>query len=117
MDPTTPGFAEGLAQHQEAAAAAWVAYRDAAAAADSRQRVVRGAQRLEDLTPEGWGEMLRDVVERVEVQRGRGAVEDRVRIVVREGQWGELPQPTVPGLPVGEERPPLTDADAPPWAA
>jgi DNA invertase Pin-like site-specific DNA recombinase len=107
-----PGYAEGLARREGVAVAAWVAYREAAAADTRRDRVVTGLQRLDE-EPETWGQLVRDVVEAVKVKRGRGPVEGRVRVVLRDGAAPELPpMPDDAGAPVGE-LPELTDADAP----
>jgi site-specific DNA recombinase len=110
VGPRTPGFAEGLAALQQKAADAWAGYRDAQAAVDAGHRVISGTQRMDDLTPEEWTQLVRDAVERVEVVRGRGPVEARVRVFPRDAE--EAPLSDTPGTIVGEMPEPV-EADAP----
>jgi hypothetical protein len=113
----SPGYAEGMARRQAEADDAWAAYRDADAAASSRGRIISGLDRLDALEPEAWGQFVRDVVEAVEVKRGRGPVDGRVRVIIRDAPAPELPElPDDAGTVVGE-LPELADADAPPMVA
>lgn len=108
-----PGYADGLREREEVATAAWEAYRDAAQDASTEGRVVNVMQLVDEHEPERWGQLVRDVVRAVEVTRGRGPVEGRVRVVLRDGAAPELPElPDDAGAPMGE-LPELTDADAP----
>jgi hypothetical protein len=102
-----------MARRQAEADAAWAAYREADAAASSRGRIVSGLDRLDALEPEGWGQLVRDVVEAVEVTRGRGPVEERVRVFVRGVAAPELPELREDAGTVVGELPEVTDADAP----
>jgi hypothetical protein len=71
---------------------------------------------MDEMTAEDWSQLVRDVVEAVEVKRGRGPIEDRVRVLVGDAA-PELPElPEDAGTVVGE-LPELTDADAPPMVA
>jgi DNA invertase Pin-like site-specific DNA recombinase len=109
----SPGYADGLRQREEDAAARWAAYRDAAEAADTRERVITGYERMDVMTSEEWGQVVRDVVAAVEVKRGRGPVEGRVQVILGDAWPADMPEPRDDeGAPVGE-RAPLTDADVP----
>jgi site-specific DNA recombinase len=109
----TPGYADGLARRQDAAAAAWDAYREAGAGVESHDRIVSGLQRLDGATREEWGQLVREVVEVVEVKRGRGPVEGRVRVLLQDAGAPDLPErPEDAGTVVGE-LPEPTESDAP----
>lgn len=84
-------WSEALQARAKAVEDAKAAYRTTSAAAASEERLVSGFQRLEELTKEGWGQLLWDVVARVEVDRGRGPVEGRVRVIPHERSGVELP--------------------------
>jgi site-specific DNA recombinase len=107
----TPGYADGVTRRQADADAAWQAYREADAAASTRGRIISGLDRLDSLDPEEWAALARQVIEAVEVARGRGPIEDRVRVLVKVDE-DELRMPE-DGAIVGEPAPPLTDAEAP----
>jgi hypothetical protein len=103
-------WGEALKVRADAVEAARLAYREAAQAVATGERVVSGLQRLDE--PEAWPQLVRDVIDVVEVKRGRGPVEGRVRVLVRDSAAPELPElPEDAGTVVGE-LPELTDADA-----
>jgi site-specific DNA recombinase len=108
----TPGYAEGLADRQAAEEDAWAAYREAEEAASAHERVVSGYARMDSLEPEEWAQLVRDVVAVIEVRRGRGPVEERVRIIPHDRWSEEAPILDTVGALVGD-LPPLSEADAP----
>jgi DNA invertase Pin-like site-specific DNA recombinase len=107
-----PGYADGLREREEAATAAWDAYREVAQASSTEPRVVNVMQVIDEHEPEGWAQLVRDVVEAVEVKRGRGPVDGRVRVFMRGGAAPSPPEVDAPGTIVGD-MPGITDGDAP----
>lgn len=105
-----PGYADGLRQREEVAQAQWAAYREAVEGAGSHERFVSGYQRMDEMTPDEWTAFLREIVDRVEVTRGRGPVDGRVRVFVRNPEPEERSESV--GASVGEW-PEMTEADEP----
>jgi DNA invertase Pin-like site-specific DNA recombinase len=109
-------YHDALKVRADAVEAAQAALREAGQAQADELRAVSGLQRLAEATPEEWGSIVADVVERVEVKRGRGPVKGRVTIVLDETVAPELPElapELVAVAPEVGELPPLTEADAP----
>jgi site-specific DNA recombinase len=75
-------------------------------------RVVDGYEALDALPPEEWGAQVRNLVEELTVERGRGSVESRVRLVP---SWtdDDRPFPSDDESTVVGELPSRTDVDVP----
>lgn len=102
---------EGVAARAAEVEETTAAYREAVAASGSTERVIGGLERLDSMDTEEWGLFVADVVESIEVKRGRAPVSERVTVRPVPGLSEDAP-PDALGTIVGEA-PPLTEADAP----